>query len=42
MKFLMVSVGETEVEKTVNEEYVDCCLGSPSIVINFVKVVKED
>ena len=42
MKFLMVSVGETEVGKTVSEDYVDCCLGSPLIVINFFKVITEE
>ena len=42
MKFLMVSVGETEVGKTVSEDYADCCLGSPLIVINFFKVITEE
>ena len=42
MKFLMVSVGETEIGKTVSEDYVDCCLGSPLIVINFFKVITEE
>ena len=42
MKFLMASLGDTEVDKHVSEEFIDCCLGSPSIVINFFKVVTED
>ena len=42
MKFLMVSVGETEVGKSVSEDYVDCCLGSPLIVINFFKIITEE
>ena len=42
MKFLMVSVGETEVGKTVSEDYIDCCLGSPLIVINFFKIITEE
>ena len=41
MKFLMTSLGDTEVDKTVSEEFIDCCLGSPSIVINFFKIVTE-
>ena len=42
MKFLMASLGDTEVDKTVSDEFMDCCLGSPSIVINFFKMVTED
>ena len=42
MKFLMASLGDTEVDKGVSDEFIDCCLGSPSIVINFFKVVTED
>ena len=42
MKFLMASLGDTEVDKHVSDEFIDCCLGSPSIVINFFKVVTED
>ena len=41
MKFLMASLGDTEVDKSVSEEFIDCCLGSPSIVINFFKTVTE-
>ena len=42
MKFLMASIGNTEVDKHVSDEFIDCCLGSPSIVINFFKVVTEE
>lgn len=28
MKFLMASLGDTEVDKTVSDEFMDCCLGS--------------
>ena len=42
MKFLMASLGDTEVDKTVSDEFMDCCLGSPAIVINFFKMVTED
>ena len=41
MKFLMASMGATEVEKHISEEYVDCCIGSPSIVMNFLKAITE-
>ena len=41
MKFLMASVGDSEVEQRVSEEFIDCCLGSPSIVINFFKISTE-
>ena len=41
MKFLMASLGDIEVDKSVSEEFIDCCLGSPSIVINFFKIVTE-
>ena len=42
MKFLMASLGETEVERYVKEEYVDCCLGSPSVVITFMQTITEN
>jgi len=42
MKFLMASLGESEVERYVKEEYVDCCLGSPSVVITFMQTITEN
>ena len=42
MKFLMASLGESEVERYVKAEYVDCCLGSPSVVITFMQTITED
>ena len=42
MKFLMASLGDTEVDKCVSDEFIDCCLGSPAIVISFFKVLTED
>ena len=42
MKFLMASIGESVGETLVTEEYVDCCLGSPSLVINFLQKVTGD
>ena len=37
MEFLMASIGESVVETLVTEEYVDSCLGSPALVINFLQ-----
>ena len=42
MKFLKAALGDTEVENFVSDEFMDCCLGSPSIVINFFKLVTEE
>ena len=42
MKFLKAALGDTEVERYVSDEFMDCCLGSPSIVINFFKLVTEE
>ena len=42
MKFLMASLGETEVESFVTEDYIDCCLGSPTVVIAFMKTLTEE
>ena len=42
MKFLMASLGDTEVDKTISDEFMDCCLGSPSIVINFFKIITTE
>ena len=42
MKFLMAALGATEVDKLVREEYIDCCLGSPSVVISFLKTITEE
>ena len=39
MKFLMASIGESVGETLVTEEYLDCCLVSPSLVINFMQKV---
>ena len=42
MKFLMASLGDTEVGKQIDDVFMDCCLGSPGIVINFFKVITEE
>ena len=42
MKFLFSAMGESSADGIVQEDYVDCCIGSPSIIINFLKVITED
>ena len=39
MKFLMASMGECQGNQYANDEYIDCCVGSPSIVMNFLKMI---
>ena len=40
MKFLKASMGEQQ-EDTVSEGYADCCLGSPCVIMNFLKMITE-
>lgn len=42
MKFLMASLPDAETESKVSEEYLDCCLGSPSIIISFLKKITNE
>ena len=42
MKFLMASMGDPDGDQNVKEEYIDCCVGSPTIVMAFLKVLTED
>ena len=42
MKFLMSALGEPQLESVLKEDYIDCCVGSPTIVMNFLKVITED
>ena len=42
MKFLMAAFGENTLETILKEDYIDCCLGSPAIIIDFLKVITED
>lgn len=42
MKFLMHALGEPSIETVLQEEYVDCCIGSPSIIIRFMKAITEE
>ena len=42
MKFLMAVLGDNENGSNATEEYVDCCLGSPAIVIKFMEIVTKE
>ena len=42
MKFLMTALGDSENGSKATEEYVDCCLGSPAVVIKFMEIVTKD
>ena len=42
MKFLMESTGENEYDFPLNYELLDCCLGSPQIIIRFLTVLEKD
>ena len=41
-QILMASIGESVGVTLVTEVYIDCCLGSPSLVINFLQKVTGD
>ena len=41
MKFLMVAFDETTEESVLSTDYVDCCLGSPNIIMSFLKLIME-
>ena len=41
MKFLMSSL-DGEIESIAYEEYVDCCLGSPSILMKFIQLIIDE
>lgn len=42
MKFLMFSIGGTDDSVNANEEFIDCCIGSPSILMKFLDTIIED
>ena len=42
MKFFFEALGNNECDKELTNEYVDCCLGSPSILINFLHTLESD
>ena len=42
MKFLMAVLGDSENGSNATDDLVDCCLGSPSVVIKFMETVTKD
>ena len=41
MKFLMYALGEPSTDATLTNEFVDCCLGTPSVIITFLQSMEE-
>ena len=42
MKFLMECTGENESDMPLNNELLDCCLGSPQIIIKFLTTIEKE
>jgi len=42
MKFLMAAYGENRLETVLKEDYIDCCLGSPTIIMDFLKLITDE
>ena len=42
MKFLMSSLGENEDGVGAQESYIDCCVGSPAMLMRFLKLIMEE
>ena len=42
MKFFMQAVGNNESDNELSNEFVDCCLGSPTIIIDFLKTLETE
>ena len=42
MKFLMEAMGENSAELPLSNSFVDCCIGSPTIIIKFFQTLEED
>ena len=42
MKFLAFSLGESTSDAVLEEDFLDCVLGSPSVIINFMQAVVEE
>ena len=42
MKFLMAALCEPEADTNVQEDYIDCCVGSPTVVMNFLKLITDE
>ena len=41
MKFLMTSLGQSS-DSPLQEDHVDCCVGSPQILMNFLKLLTDE
>ncbi len=41
MKFFMSALGNNSDDKELTYEFVDCCLGSATIIISFLKTLEE-
>ena len=42
MKFLSYSLGDASTDDIVTTDAIDCCLGTPSVIINFMQTITED
>ena len=42
MKFLMFCMGENTDGSCANEQYLDCCIGSPTLLTNFLAAIMEE
>ena len=42
MKFLMACFEDADCEAVLKEDFIDCCLGSPAIIIDFVKLLETE
>ena len=42
MKFLMESTGESQEQPPLSNELIDCCLGSPQIIIRFLTTLENE
>ena len=42
MKYLMYCIGDSEDGYTAPDTYIDCCLGSPTMLMKFLQVLIED
>ena len=42
MKFLMDSTGENDSDNPLSNQLIDCCLGSPAIILRFLNVLERE
>ena len=42
MKFLIASLGENEDGVCAQDSYIDCCVGSPSMLMKFLRLIMEE